>query len=106
VSVPTAELSATPPGAHTGAGLGAWRAWLGGGRLLIVLGVCAFLIALLSLTVPSTPSYDPWSWLVWGHEIVHGSLHTAGGPSWKPLPMLFTVPFALFGRLQPDMWLA
>jgi hypothetical protein len=105
VSVPTAEMSAPQPGAHAGSGLGPWRAWLGGGRLLIVLGVCAFLIALLSLTVPSTPSYDPWSWLVWGHEIVHGSLHTAGGPSWKPLPMLFTVPFALFGRLQPDMWL-
>ena len=63
------------------------------------------MIAALSLLIPSTPSYDPWAWLVWGHEIVHLDLHTTGGPSWKPLPMLFTTVFALFGKAQPDLWL-
>jgi hypothetical protein len=105
VSVPTAELSGPGPSAPTGTAAARWRDWTGGGRLLILLGGVAVAIALVSLTVPSTPSYDPWSWLVWGKEIVHGSLHTQGGPSWKPLPMLFTVPFALFGHFQPDMWL-
>ena len=78
---------------------------MSGGRLYLVLGACALIVAALSLLIPSTPSYDPWAWLVWGHEIVHLDLHTAGGPSWKPLPMLFTTVFAVFGRAQPDLWL-
>ena len=28
-----------------------------------------------------------------------------GGPSWKPLPVLLTTPFSLFGPLAPDLWL-
>ena len=60
----------------------------------------------LSLLIPSTPSYDPWSWLVWSREIIHGHLTiTSGGTSWKPLPMIFTIPFALFGKAAPDLWL-
>jgi len=62
-------------------------------------------LAALSMLLPSTPSYDPWAWIVWGHQILHGSLHTAGGPSWKPLPVIFTTIFALFGRAAPDLWL-
>ena len=83
-----------------------WRDWFSGGRLLLVLAVLSLIVAVISLTIPSTPSYDPWSWLLWGRQIVHhGYLDTRGGPSWKPLPMLFTVPFALFGHLQPNLWL-
>ena len=63
------------------------------------------MLAALSLLIPSTPSYDPWAWLVWGREIVHVNLQTTGGPSWKPLPMMFTTVFALFGKAQPDLWL-
>ena len=65
----------------------------------------AVAVASLSLLIPSTPSYDPWSWLVWGREIVHTDLHTTGGPSWKPLPVIFTTVFAIFGKAQPDLWL-
>jgi hypothetical protein len=68
-------------------------------------GGAALVIGLLSLLIPSTPSYDPWAWLVWGREIIHINLQTTGGPSWKPLPMLFTTVFALFGKAQPDLWL-
>ncbi len=72
----------------------------------IGLAVVALAVGALSLLIPSTPSYDPWSWLVWGREIVHGHLTiTTGGTSWKPLPMIFTIPFALFGRAAPDLWL-
>ena len=75
------------------------------GRFYAGLAVVALLIGALSLLIPSTPSYDPWAWIVWGREIVHLKLHTTGGPSWKPLPMLFTVPFALFGNAEPNLWL-
>ena len=63
-------------------------------------------VGALSLLIPSTPSYDPWSWLVWSRQIIHGHLTiTSGGTSWKPLPMIFTIPFALFGKAAPDLWL-
>ncbi|MGH2857893.1 MAG: hypothetical protein ACRDMJ_10460 [Solirubrobacteraceae bacterium] len=66
----------------------------------------ALAIGALSLLVPSTPSYDPWSWLLWGRQIIHGHLTiTTGGTSWKPLPMIFTIPVALFGHVAPDLWL-
>jgi hypothetical protein len=78
---------------------------MSGMRFYAWLGAVALLIAALSLLIPSTPSYDPWAWLVWGKEIVHLDLHTTGGPSWKPLPMLFTTVFAVFGKAQPDLWL-
>jgi len=64
-------------------------------------------LAGLSLLGPSVPSYDPFAWLVWGREIVsHGqTLDMAGGPSWKPLPVFFTAPFALTGGAAPYLWL-
>ena len=65
----------------------------------------ALALAALSLLYPSTPSYDPWSWIQWGREIVQGDLVTDTGPSWKPLPVLFTTVFALFGDAAPDLWL-
>jgi hypothetical protein len=36
------------------------------------LTVCLALAG-LSLLLPSEPSYDPFAWLVWGREILHGS---------------------------------
>jgi hypothetical protein len=64
-------------------------------------------LAALSLLGPSVPSYDPFAWLVWGRELVsHGqTLDMAGGPSWKPLPVFFTAPFALAGGAAPYLWL-
>jgi hypothetical protein len=67
-------------------------------------------IAVLALTAltflaPSAPTYDPWAWIVWGREILHLDLSTVDGPSWKPLPVLLTTPFAVFGSLAPDLWL-
>src|SRR6185295_6197343 len=68
--------------------------------MLLILGLTA-----LSLLVPAAPTYDPWAWIVWGREILHLDLSTVDGPSWKPLPVLLTTPFALFGSLAPDLWL-
>ncbi|MEA2382182.1 MAG: hypothetical protein QOH72_2153 [Solirubrobacteraceae bacterium] len=58
----------------------------------------------LSFLAPAAPTYDPWAWIIWGREILHFDLSTAAGPSWKPLPVLLTTPFALFGGLAPDLW--
>jgi hypothetical protein len=65
----------------------------------------SIVIGALSLLVPSTPSYDPWSWLVWGRQIIHLDLQTTGGPTWKPLTVLLATIFALFGSVQPDLLL-
>lgn len=60
---------------------------------------------ILTLWLGGAPTYDPWAWIIWGREIVEGDLVTTTGPSWKPLPMLFTIPFALFGDAAPDLWM-
>ena len=71
---------------------------------LAVLGALA--LAVLSLLGPSEPTYDPWAWIIWSREVVDGSLQTTAGPSWKPLPVLLTAPFALLGDdVAPSAWL-
>src|SRR3954466_16033536 len=77
-------------------------AWVTG-TLLLVAGCLA--LGALSLLLPSTPTYDPWAWIIWGREVLHLDLSTVGGPPWKPLPLLFTAPFSLFGDAAPDLWL-
>lgn len=75
------------------------------GRVYALLAAAALALGALSLLYPSTPTYDPWAWIVWGREIAHLDLQTTGGPSWKPLPVLFTTVFSLFGGAAPDLWL-
>jgi hypothetical protein len=71
---------------------------------LLLLGCVA--LAAVSLLTLSTPTYDPWAWIIWGREITQWDLVTTNGPSWKPLPVLFTTPFALFGDdTAPALWL-
>jgi hypothetical protein len=57
--------------------------------------------------LPTVPSYDPWSWIVWGREVSdpHLAFTISGGPSWKPLPFGFTVVWGLFGGAAPTLWL-
>jgi hypothetical protein len=68
--------------------------------VVLVLG-----LTLATFLWPSAPTYDPWAWIVWGREILHLDLSTVQGPSWKPLPVLLTTPFAAFGGVAPDLWL-
>ena len=71
---------------------------------LLVLG-CLALAGLFAL-LPAGPTYDPWAWIIWGREITELELDTRTGPSWKPLPVLFTTPFALAGdAAAPNLWL-
>src|SRR4051812_46945593 len=71
---------------------------------LLLLG--CFALAALSLLLPSVPTYDPWAWIIWGREVAHLDLVTTTGPSWKPLPVIFTTPFSLAGDDgAPLLWL-
>ncbi len=70
----------------------------------IIAGCLA--VAGVTLLLPSTPTYDPWAWILWGREILHLDLVTEGGPSWKPFPILFTIPFSIFGQnIAPYLWI-
>jgi hypothetical protein len=108
LSASTAEITPAPaaPARTAGdrSGVAGWR-YLSGGRFYLMLAVVAVVVAIVSLLIPSTPSYDPWAWIIWGREIVHINLQTTGGPTWKPLPVIFTTLFAPFGQAEPDMWL-
>jgi hypothetical protein len=68
------------------------------------LGVVAAAVLLL-LWARTRPGYDPYGWLVWGYQTLHLNLDLGGAPSWKPLPYLFTVPYALAGRYALQLWM-
>ena len=73
--------------------------------------ICLGLALIAQRTLPSLPSYDPFSWIVWGHEIARhvagGHVHVIlrGGPSWKPLPVIFTTIFGFFGGHAVACWI-
>jgi hypothetical protein len=78
-----------------------------GRRYPWVLGAGALLLfsLVVVLWARARPGYDPYGWLVWGKLTLHAKLDTNGAPSWKPLPFLFTVPYALFGRYELWLWM-
>jgi hypothetical protein len=78
---------------------GGWRALMIGGALLLGLSLA------LVLWARTRPSFDAYGWLVWGHQTLAGSLNTNAAPSWKPLPYIFTVPYALFGHYELWLWM-
>ena len=50
------------------------------------------------------PAFDAYGWMVWGRETLAGNLNTGAAPSWKPLPYVFDLPYALFGHTQLWLW--
>jgi hypothetical protein len=72
----------------------------------MALAACVALAALSAAILPTVPSYDPWSWIVWGREVTdpHLSFVVNGGPSWKPLPVIFTAIWGVFGGAAPTLW--
>lgn len=115
MSVTTAnDPSAGAPTAEDGASTealarGRWRPSANPNLLAAV--VCAALGAVSILTLPSLPSYDPFAWIIWGHELAHHIIGphqpfiTSGASSWKPLPVLFTTIFGFFGA-SVKLWVA
>jgi hypothetical protein len=68
------------------------------------IGLTLFSIVLV-YWAGTRPGFDPYGWLTWGHQTLHASLDTNAAPSWKPLPYIFTVPFALAGHLEMRLWM-
>jgi hypothetical protein len=71
-------------------------------RIVLVIVVA---LAAASLLAPWALAFDPQMWVVWGRDVTRLTLETRAGPSWKPLPVAFTTPFALFGDAAPALWL-
>src|SRR5947208_3883659 len=73
---------------------------------LVATVACIVVAALSAAVLPTVPSYDPWSWIVWGKEVTdpHLSFVVSGGPSWKPLPFLFTTLWGPFDSAPPTLW--
>lgn len=65
----------------------------------------AGLIAAVSLPFAFALAFDASAWVVWGRELWSLDLDTSAGPSWKPLPLVVTAPFALFGDVGAAAWL-
>src|SRR5687767_13871807 len=66
--------------------------------------IAAGLAVASTLVVAAVPSYDPWAWLLWGREAAGGSLSTAEGPAFKPLPVAVCALLAPFGDAAPWLW--
>jgi hypothetical protein len=77
-----------------------WRKWWP----WVVLGVLATSVLFVVIS-DMRPSYDGFGFMVWGRQVLHWKLNTDGAPSWKPLPFLFTVPYAVAGRSQMWLWM-
>jgi hypothetical protein len=71
---------------------------------LSAVGLLA-LSTLIVLWARTRPGYEPYGWLVWGHLAIHLQLDTNGAPSWKPLPFLFTLPYAVVGHYALWLWM-
>lgn len=73
-----------------------------------VVLVLAAVATVISLVIRAEPRFDPQGWLRWGRQIGWGggTFSTADYPSWKPLPVFFTVPLSFTGPLAPVLWLA
>jgi hypothetical protein len=76
----------------------------GAGRPARLAAACLAL-AVVSLLLPWALAFDPWAWLVWGREVTRLELDTAGGPSWKPLPVVATTILTVAGGAAPALWL-
>jgi hypothetical protein len=72
--------------------------------VLTAAGLLIVSLAIL-LYARTRPGYDPYGWLVWGKLTVHLNLDTNGAPSWKPMPFLFTVPYAVVGHYALWLWM-
>jgi hypothetical protein len=102
----TLERSRTPAPAATNASAATSRRPLTALHWTIISAVALIGISTaLVLWAKTRPGFDPYGWLVWGHQTVIGSLDTNAAPSWKPLPFLFTVPYAVFGHYELWLWM-
>ncbi len=91
--------SASPP--HNWPGRALASPYLAWAVAIAVLLVSAALV----VWARTRPGFDPYGWLTWGHQTIAGSLDTNAAPSWKPLPYVFTVVYALAGHHELRLWM-
>ena len=105
VDLPPKRLQQPSRGSENGAGEGVLQRTTRSSAFWSVVA-CIVLAVLSAVVLPTVPSYDPWSWIVWGREITdpHISFIISGGPSWKPLPFVFTTVWGAFGNAAPTLW--
>lgn len=67
----------------------------------------AVLLAVASMAVTETMKEDPEGWLRWARAVGlgEGTFSTGWYPSWKPLGLLFALPFAATGPAASVLWL-
>jgi hypothetical protein len=70
---------------------------------VIALGVL-LVTALSALLIAPVPTYDSWSWLLWGREVASLSLSTEEGPAFKPLPVAVCAALSVLGGAAPVAW--
>ena len=102
----TALRGPAPPAAAARVAERSGRRRLSDWQLVVLTG--AILLAISTLIVVwarTRPGFDPYGWLVWGQQTLKLSLDTNAAPSWKPLPYLFTVPYAIAGHYQLWLWM-
>jgi hypothetical protein len=95
-----APVATTAPGASRFAFARRWleSPWL---WLCVADVIASFFILRWAKT---SPGYDPYGWLTWGYQTLHGSLDLSGAPSWKPITYVFTLPYSLFGHYSWWLW--
>jgi len=74
-------------------------------RAGLLLLAAALVLSAGSLALADTLAYDPFSWLVWGRELLHFDLHTDAGSAWKPLPAILDTLLVPTGTAAPLLWL-
>ncbi len=101
-NVPLSRGGSTSSGGPPARGFAARHVWL----LVAVADVV--ISGLLLHWARTRPGYDPYGWLDWGYQTLHGSLNLGGAPSWKPFSYIVTVPLSLLGHwaLYAWMWIS
>ena len=101
---PGAPTSRTPARVDAGPGPGPapalWPWWVWPLVLAAVIAASIWFVHWSGMR----PSFDPFGWLTWGHQLLYGRLDLNAAPSWKPLTIIFTLPFSLFGGTSVSMW--
>ena len=95
------EANTAPPPSRASPGADSARATWG----WLVAAAVIVLSAILVVWAKTRPGFDPYGWLTWGHMTLHGGLDTNAAPSWKPLPYVFTVVYALLGSHELRLWM-
>ena len=105
LDAPTIEVPDRPTGEQGRQRGVEWREFAYRWRWVLTAAGLLLLSLAIVLYARTRPGYDPYGWLVWGKLTIHLKLDTNGAPSWKPLPYLFTVPYAVFGRYALWLWM-